>query len=119
MQLDNLLITGFGVFGIIFTYWFFLMRKQKVIQAKDSVDITVDGGYSPEVISIPIGKTTKLNFTRRDPNSCLEEVNLPDFKIKKNLPLRKTVTIEITPKKKGDFIYSCGMNMYHGKIVVE
>ena len=119
MQLDNLLVTFFGFVGIAFTYWFFLMRKQKVFQAQDSVDITVDGGYSPETISIPQGKTTKINFLRRDSNSCLEEVVLPDFKIKKHLPFNKTVTVEITPKKTGEFTYSCGMNMYHGKIIVE
>lgn len=119
MELDNLLVTGFGFVGIIFTYWFFLMRKQKAVEVQGNIDIIVDGGYSPEIISVPQGKTTKLNFARRDTNSCLEEVNLPDFKIKKQLPLGKTVTIEITPQKTGEFIYSCGMNMYHGKIIVK
>ena len=48
-----------------------------------SVDITVEGGYQPDVISVPKGKTTKINFFRKDPSSCLEEVVLSDFKIKK------------------------------------
>ena len=42
-----------------FTYWFFLMKKEKEVAVSGSVDITVEGGYSPEVISIPKGKTTK------------------------------------------------------------
>lgn len=85
----------------------------------DEVDIAVSGGYSPEVISIPKNKTTRINFIRTDPTDCLSEVVLADFKIRKQLPLQEKVTIEITPKKAGEYGYSCGMGMYHGKIVVK
>lgn len=108
-----------GLLGIAFTYWFFLMRKEKEVKVFGSVDITVEGGYSPEVISIPKGKTTKINFIRKDPSSCLEEVVLGDFKIRKYLPLNQKVTVELTPKQSGEFGYACGMNMYHGKIIVK
>lgn len=118
MTIDKILVLIFSGLGILFTYWFFLMKKEKEITVTDSMDITVEGGYNPEVISIPFGKTTKLNFIRKDTNSCLEEVVLGDFKIRKFLPLNQKVTIELTPKKKGEFGYSCGMNMFHGKIVV-
>lgn len=116
--MDKLLVTIFGATGIVFTYWFFLMKKDKEVAVSDSVDITVDGGYSPNTISIPKDKTTKINFIRKDPSSCLEEVVLGDFKIKKFLPLNKKVSIEITPQKTGEFKFECGMNMFHGKIVV-
>jgi len=79
----------------------------------------VDGGYQPEVISVPKGKTTRINFTRTDPTECLSEVVLSDFKIKKELPLNQKVTVEITPQKSGEYGYSCGMGMYHGKIIVQ
>lgn len=116
--MDKLLVAVFGFSGIVFTYWFFLMKKEKEVVAKTEVNITVSGGYSPEVVSIPLGKTTKINFIRTDPTDCLSEVVLPDFRIKKELPLNKKITVEITPEKKGEFGYACGMNMYHGKIVV-
>ncbi|TSC89970.1 MAG: hypothetical protein G01um10145_401 [Microgenomates group bacterium Gr01-1014_5] len=120
MELKDLLVIGLGFVGIIFTYWFFLGKKPSFAEATggQGIDVVVEGGYSPEVISIPRGKTTKINFIRKDSNSCLEEVVLPDFKIKKYLPLNQKVTIEITPQKSGEFGYSCGMNMYHGKIIV-
>lgn len=119
MSLDKILVTIVGLVGIIFTYWFFLMRKEQEVAIKsDSVDIIVEGGYQPEVISVPKGKTTKLNFTRKDPSSCLEEVVLGYFKVRKSLPINQTVTIPITPQKEGEYVYSCGMNMYHGKIIV-
>lgn len=113
------IVTVLGLLGIAFTYWFFLMKKSEEVKASDSIDITVNGGYNPEVISIPFGKTTKLNFLRTDPTECLEEVVLGDFKIRRTLPLNQKVTIEITPKKKGEFGYSCGMGMYHGKVIVK
>lgn len=119
MDKDKLLVTLIGIAGIAFTYWFFLMKRgEEVAVTSDSVDITVEGGYQPEVISIPKGKTTKINFIRKDPSNCLEEVVLSDFKIKKYLPLNQKITIEITPQKAGEFRFTCGMNMFHGKIIV-
>lgn len=118
MEFDKLLVALFSTGGITFTYWFFLMKKEEIVAVTDSVDITVEGGYTPNTISIPQGKTTKISFTRKDPNSCLEEVVLGDFRIKRYLPLNKKVTIEVTPKEKGEFGFACGMNMFHGKIIV-
>jgi plastocyanin domain-containing protein len=118
MSLDKLLVALFSIAGIVCTYWFFLMKKDEIVSVTDSVDITVEGGYTPSTISIPQGKTTKISFTRKDPNSCLEEVVLGDFRIKKYLPLNKKVSVEITPKDKGEYSFACGMNMFHGKIIV-
>lgn len=117
--MDKVIVTLLGIGGIAFTYWFFLMKNEKEVSVSDSVDITVNGGYSPEVISIPKGKTTKLNFIRTDPTDCLGEVVLGDFKIRKELPINQKVTVAITPQKAGEYIYACGMNMYHGKIIVK
>lgn len=119
MTLDKILVLVLSGLGIAFTYWFFLMKKEKEVSViGDSIDIKVDGGYQPDFISIPKGKTTKINFFRKDPSSCLEEVVLGDFKIRKYLPLNKTTTIEVTPNKEGEFTFTCGMNMFHGKLKV-
>ena len=119
MNLDNIIVIIASISGIVFTYWFFLGKKDKEVEVSDSVDIVVDGGYSPEVISISKNKTTKINFIRKDPTSCLEYVILPDFKIRRQLPLNQKIVVEITPQKSGEFIYHCDMNMYHGKIIVK
>ncbi|MBI3633297.1 MAG: cupredoxin domain-containing protein [Candidatus Vogelbacteria bacterium] len=119
MTPDKIIVIVGGFMGIIFTYWFFLMKKDKGVEVSDSIDVVVDGGYSPEVISVLQGKTTTINFIRKDPTSCLEEVVLGDFKIRKYLPLNQKVSVEIKPDNTGEYVYSCGMNMYHGKIIVE
>lgn len=118
MKIDEIIVTLLSFAGIFFTFWFFLMKKEDVVEAREEIDIIVDGGYSPETIQIPVGKTTKLNFTRKDPSSCLEEVVLSDFNIRKYLPLNKKVSVEITPKTEGKYQFSCGMNMFHGKLIV-
>ena len=119
MTIDQITITALGIAGVAFVYWFFLMKKTEAVAVADSVDITVNGGYSPEVIAIPKGKPTNITFLRTDPNSCLEEVVLGDFKIRKHLPLNQKVLVTITPQQIGEFGYDCGMNMHHGKIIVK
>lgn len=119
MEIDKIIITIFGLLGIGFTYWYFLMKNEKATEVKESIDILVKGGYVPSVISVPLGKTTKINFRREDENSCLEEVVISGFRIKKFLPVNKTVSVEITPEKIGEYPFSCGMNMFHGKIIVK
>lgn len=116
--MDKIIVTILGILGIIFTYWFFLLKKEKEVNVENEVDIKVSGGYSPEVISIPKGRLTKINFIRTDPTDCLEEIVLGDFKIRRELPLNQKVTIEVTPQKAGEYKFSCGMNMFHGKIIV-
>lgn len=119
MSLDKIIVTITGIVSIILTYWYFLGKKETQIEVKDSIDITVEGGYKPSTIVVPAGKTTMLNFTRTDDNSCLEEVVLSDFKIRKTLPINEKVTVKITPEKPGEYPFSCGMNMFHGKIIVK
>jgi len=117
--MDKLIIT-FGGAGLIgFVWWFFFGKNNEAVAAGETIDILVNGGYKPENIKIKNGKTTKLIFERRDTNPCLEEIIIPDFKIKKYLPLGKPVEVEITPTQNGEFGFHCGMNMFHGKIVVE
>src|SRR3990172_8967485 len=121
--MDKLFVTIFGIGLIGFIWWFFFGKNDpsfaEATEGQASIDILVDGGYRQENIKIKKGKTTKLIFTRTDPNSCLEEISIPDFKIKEYLPLNKKVEITLKPDKKGTFQTHCGMNMFHGKIIVE
>lgn len=122
MTPDKLLVAtlGLGLIGLI--YWFFFGKKTTLTETskgQGTVDILVDGGYKPENIKIEKGKTTTLIFKRIDPNTCLEEIFIPDFKIKEYLPLNKKVEITLTPGKAGVYQTHCGMGMFHGKIIVE
>lgn len=120
MDIDKIIVLIVSLVGIFSTYWFFLKKEDKQVEATDDkINIIVEGGYKPASVVIPFGKTTKLIFLRKDSSSCLEEVVLGDFKIRKFLPLNEKVTLEVTPQKKGEFDFSCGMGMFHGKLVVK
>jgi len=119
--MDKIIVTisGVGLIGLI--YWFFFGKKSSFAEATEGqgrVDIIVEGGYKPQIIKVKKDEEVKLTLLRKDSNSCLEEFILPDFKIKQYLPLNKKVEISFVPKKAGEFGFHCGMNMYHGKVVV-
>lgn len=110
-------LSGIGIIGFI--YWFFFAKNEKEVMVTGDVNVVVDGGYKPASILVKKGVKTTLKITRKDANTCLEEIILPEFKIKKYLPLNEEVVIEIKPEKAGEYGFHCGMNMYHGKIIVE
>lgn len=116
--MEKILINIGGFFLIGFIFWFFFGKKGEAVKAEGKIEILVDGGYKPSVITIKKGQRTAISLLRKDPSTCLEEFILPDFKIKKYLPLNKKVEIIINPSKLGEFSFHCGMNMFHGKIIV-
>jgi plastocyanin domain-containing protein len=65
------------------------------------------------------GVPVKLEFFRDETSSCSDQVILGDFGIARDLPAFKTTAIEFIPDKVGEFSFTCGMNMLHGKLVVE
>lgn len=116
----TLLINAVGIILIAFTYWFFFMKKEsKAVGVESEVEITVEGGYKPNVIKIKKDRPVTLRFHRKDVSSCLEEVVISDFGVRQYLKLGEVTEIKLTPKKSGEFGFACGMNMFHGKIIVE
>ena len=81
--------------------------------------MTVKGGYQPATIVAKAGARLRLNFTRREASLCGEEVVFPDFGKRAHLPENQSVSIELTPERPGVYEFTCGMNMYRGKVVVE
>ena len=112
---------GLGLVGLEL-WWFLFHRNAHTAQSADgiqSIDITVDGGYSPNHVVVQAGQPVRLKFLRKDPSGCLEQVILPDFNKARDLPLNQAVTIEILPKKAGRYRFHCGMNMFRGTITAK
>ncbi len=116
--MDKLIITLGGLGLIAAIYWFFFGKKEEAMEASEKLTITVDGGYKPNVIKIKKDQPVTLTFIRKDPNSCLEELVFPDYKIKEYLPMNTPVTITLSPPHKDKSGFHCGMNMFHGRIKV-
>lgn len=120
--MDKIIVTVTGIATMLGIYLFFFGKKaesRSIKKAADgSITISVDGGYKPKVLKIPQHQKTTLIFLRKDPNTCLEELVIPDYKIKKYLPMHTPVVVTLTPKKPGSYNFHCGMNMFHGTIEV-
>lgn len=117
MSIDKILVL-FGSVGLIsFIYWFFLSGQKKAVAVKKAITIAVSGGYDPASINIPVNKPVSLTFLRTDPSDCLEELIIPDLKIKKTLPMNQPVIVTFTVTKPGEYPFHCGMNMFHGQII--
>jgi plastocyanin domain-containing protein len=116
--MGNLIVTIGGIGLIAGIFWFFFGKKDEAVIAGDSITITVNGGYKPNSIRLKKGKKSTLTLVRIDPNTCLEDFYIPDFKIKKYLPMNTPVTVTLSPDKTGNFDFHCGMNMFHGTIHV-
>jgi len=125
MDTSQILVTVLGTGLIGFVGWFFFLAPHQVTAAVSSssgiqqVDITVKGGYSPDVIEVEQGKPVQLNFYRDEDNSCSEELLLPDFNIRRELASFQTTTIEFLPQQTGTFTFTCGMHMLRGSLVVK
>ncbi len=95
------------------------METDNGVTVEGLVEIIVDGGYLPAVNTVPVGKEIVLSFLRKDPSACLEEVLLSDFGIRRALPLNKAELVTIIPTEAKEYEYSCGMNMFKGKIIAK
>ena len=73
----------------------------------------------PNALTLQAGKPARITFTRTTDETCATEVVLPDYGIRKTLPLDQGVTIEFTPKKSATAGFACGMNMLKGALVVQ
>lgn len=113
---------GLGLIGA--EIWWFLFSKTKSQEAMSNqgiqeLEIIVDGGYNPDRITVNVNQPVRLNFLRKDSNSCLEKVLFPDFHKALDLPLNQTNSVEFTPTKTGEYPFYCGMKMFKGIIEVQ
>ena len=116
------IIGGIALIGLVL--WYFFGERERVSAAigeggAQEINVTVRGGYSPDVIVVKEGVPVRLNFYRDETSSCSEQVVFGDFGIARDLPAFQTTPVEFTPDKSGEFTFACGMNMLRGKLIVE
>lgn len=121
----KLLVFTLGTAAIAFIWWWFFGPHEATTEAAtqsaqgQSVAITVKGGYSPERVVLKQGTPATLTFTREDPSPCLDAVVFPDFGVNVALPEHQPVTVTIDTSKPGEYTWACGMDMFHGQVVIE
>jgi Cu+-exporting ATPase len=119
---DVVVVAG-AVGSIAVLAWFFFGPKRARLAelrgGVQEIEITVKGGYSPDVIRVRQGMPVRLVFDRRESGDCTSRVVFPDFAVSKSLPAFGKATVEFTPEAAGEFGFACGMNMVHGRLLVE
>lgn len=83
------------------------------------VNVTVAGGYDPEVVTLKQGVPAELTFTRTNEKGCLDVVHSKQMGFEEELPLNQPKTVTVATDKAGEYQFSCGMDMVFGKVVVE
>ncbi len=123
MGVAEVLVIVAAVMMAGFLWWFFFgpktARQAQRVGDVQEIDITVKGGYSPDLIRVTEGVPLRLNFDRQESGDCTSRVVFADFAASKTLPAFGSAVLEFTPDKVGEFDFACGMNMIHGKLVVE
>src|SRR5262252_1305617 len=103
-------------------WYFFGPRKAGTAQLVDGVQeaqVTVKGGYSPDLIRVKQNVPLRIAFDRQESGECTSRVVFPDFELNRALPANAETAIELMPDRSGEFGFACGMNMVHGRLVVE
>lgn len=103
--------------------WFFFgprrARTARVEGGVQLVEVTVRGGYSPDVIRVRQGMPVELVFDRQESGECTNRVVFPDLRVSAGLPAHQRTTVRLRPERAGSFGFACGMNMIHGTLVVD
>lgn len=125
MNISAILTIIIGVILIGFILWWFFGEHQEAVgranteQGTQKADIVVKGGYSPSTIVLKQGVPAKVNFDMKDSTACLSHVVFEQLGVDKDLTKQKITTVNIPTDKKGTYNFACGMDMFHGKVVVK
>ena len=100
-----------SVFGLLFS----------MISMAKTVDVKVTSkGFEPAKIEAKAGEPLTLNITREAKITCAKKITIPSMDVTKDLPLNKMVSVEVTPKEKGEIKFGCAMDqMLGGAIIVQ
>ena len=90
----------------------FAMAKSPTTQ---TVDLAVtENGFEPNSVNVKPNTPVTLKITRKTDSTCATQIQVPAKNIKKDLPLNKTVSVELGKLEKGEIRFGCGMDMMAG-----
>ena len=120
--MDWLIIGGGVVLTGLLVWFFFGPKRAGRVEVEDGVQIvrvTVNGGYSPDLIEgVRPGMPVRMLFDRQESGECTSRVVIPDFKVNASLPALRTTAVDFVPTETGEYRFACGMNMVSGTIRV-
>ena len=110
---------------IAFIVWWFFGKhtesagKSTIVNDEQTATIVVNGGYFPSTVILKKGIPAQVNFDMHDSTACLSHVVFEQLGVNKDLTKQKITTINIPTDKAQTFNFACGMDMFHGKVIVK
>ena len=87
--------------------------------AEQIVDVQVTSkGFEPPRIEVKPNEKVTLNITRKVDVTCAKKVAIPSLGIEKDLPLNKTVAVELKSLERGEIAFGCAMKQMLGGVIV-
>ncbi|MGB5709203.1 MAG: cupredoxin domain-containing protein [Arenicellales bacterium] len=118
--MESIIINGAGIALIAaIVWWFWLYQpKQEAIGGNDLEILVENGIYTPSHVIVPAHKAFTMNFLRKDPSHCADQVLFPDLEISSTLTLNQAQQINLPALEPGRYAFHCQMQMYRGQIEV-
>ncbi len=110
LTIGILFANGSGVYAIT--------PKQPGKRVQTARILITETGYSRNTVKLRRGIPARLTFLRQTDATCATEIVIPAYGINQNLPLGRAVVVTFTPKRSGEFTFTCGMKMMRGKLIV-
>ncbi len=114
MKTKILLIIAVALFAVVPLA---AQSKHKSKTQRVTVVLTESQGYKPDSFTLRKGVLAKVTFIRHG-EGCGDVVVIPNYGVRRKLPMNDPVVVTFRPRETGTFGFSCGMNMYKGEIVV-
>ena len=101
-------------------WWFWLAGKEKDVNASGGIVevLVANGVYTPDQVTIQVGKATTFRFIREDATPCAKVVKFDGLSISHDLPLNKAIDLIIRYDEPGEYSFTCQMGMYRGQVLV-
>lgn len=117
------LIIGLVLIAAIL-WWFFGKHTEAAGDATvngntQTATVVVKGGYSPSTVILKKGVPGKVNFAMQDSTACLSHVVFDKLGVDADLTKQPVTTVDIPTDQAGEYNFACGMDMFHGKVVVK
>ncbi|WP_367341860.1 cupredoxin domain-containing protein [Limosilactobacillus sp.] len=114
-----------GIILIIALLWWFFGKHEtttgqsQIKNGSQESTVVVKGGYSPQTVILKKGVPAKIKFDMQDSTACLSHVVFDSLGVNKDLTKQRYTEVNIPTDKAGEINYACGMDMFHGKVVVK
>jgi Cu+-exporting ATPase len=98
-------------------------RKGRAVRAADGVQElrvqVANGVYAPNILRAKAGEPLRLRVEVRERHSCATQLLIPDLGLEFELPGPGNVDLLLPAAPAGSYLFTCGLKMVKGSIVLE